>query len=485
MKISLLQIIMPFLLLSSSFTYAQNIGIGINNPQQKLEVNGAIKIADNNAVAPVKGTMRWNDNKNDFEGFNGFQWVSLTGGRGGVGDTINYALPTHVYDPTLSYTNGNAKPAFGSNIAKWQTNLISGAPYYSGYYVTDGHTFTEAGTVKMFFRHTDGKYWPRANISSPIPGQGFGFGSAIASDDQRFIVGEPRAKVGSIEEQGRAHIFSDPYTVEASLTQNDPVMNDGFGTAVSIKNNFAIVGAPHKTAGGVRRGKVYIYRKYTTTGEWALVQHYLGAASGDEYGAAVAVTDQWMAVGATSTARNGHTNHGAVTMYKLNTATNLWAFHSTVFPNDNDYHGGFGGVITLKGDTMLVTEKRNLSAAKNRIYLFLFSNGSWQQQTEFTVPGSTNDSDVGNATDFSGNKVIIGEQFAHVGEAFYNGKAHLFEWNNNKWNYHTALGPMLKKKSLLFGSSVLLYNNEILCGAIGGNQAYNEAGGLLYIFNAP
>jgi hypothetical protein len=57
---------------------AQNVSIGTANPSEKLDVNGGVKIGNTNK-AP--GTMRWNADKSDFEGYNGSTWVSLTGGK--------------------------------------------------------------------------------------------------------------------------------------------------------------------------------------------------------------------------------------------------------------------------------------------------------------------------------------------------------------------------------------------------------------------
>ena len=45
--------------------------------QEKLEIDGSIKLSTSKQVPPVAGTIRWTGY--DFEGYNGFEWVSLTG----------------------------------------------------------------------------------------------------------------------------------------------------------------------------------------------------------------------------------------------------------------------------------------------------------------------------------------------------------------------------------------------------------------------
>jgi len=51
-----------------------NVGIATTNPIEKLDINGAIRIG--NSAANNTGTIRWDGN--DFEGYTGSQWKSLT-----------------------------------------------------------------------------------------------------------------------------------------------------------------------------------------------------------------------------------------------------------------------------------------------------------------------------------------------------------------------------------------------------------------------
>lgn len=45
---------------------------------ENLEVQGAIQIANSSDPTPDAGTIRFNSNTNDFEGWNGYHWMSLT-----------------------------------------------------------------------------------------------------------------------------------------------------------------------------------------------------------------------------------------------------------------------------------------------------------------------------------------------------------------------------------------------------------------------
>jgi len=58
-------------------TGAGTVGIGVTSPAQALDVNGAIHLGSTST--PTTGTVRWNSTLNDFEGYDGVRWISLTG----------------------------------------------------------------------------------------------------------------------------------------------------------------------------------------------------------------------------------------------------------------------------------------------------------------------------------------------------------------------------------------------------------------------
>lgn len=57
-----------------------NTGLGTTTATEKLQINGALRLAgDASSEAPSAGTVRWNPNNSDFEGYDGTNWKSLTG----------------------------------------------------------------------------------------------------------------------------------------------------------------------------------------------------------------------------------------------------------------------------------------------------------------------------------------------------------------------------------------------------------------------
>ncbi|MFM9908120.1 MAG: hypothetical protein ACKVOW_02155 [Chitinophagaceae bacterium] len=88
--------------------YAQNVGIGIPTPLQKLDVSGAIRLG--NTVTNSPGTIRFNNNR--FEGYDGLNWNWLNGFRLPLDTTMNVASGY-----VLKITNSNLSPLGYSAIA--------------------------------------------------------------------------------------------------------------------------------------------------------------------------------------------------------------------------------------------------------------------------------------------------------------------------------------------------------------------------------
>ena len=76
-------------LLFSSFAATAQVGVNNANPEQALDVSGKIKLTDD-ATAPTAGTLRYNATEDDFQGYNGTEWKSLTVDDAGPSNPVAY-----------------------------------------------------------------------------------------------------------------------------------------------------------------------------------------------------------------------------------------------------------------------------------------------------------------------------------------------------------------------------------------------------------
>jgi uncharacterized protein (TIGR02145 family) len=97
--------------------------------QEKLEIDGSIIIKDSEDPDPVPGTIRFNPITNDFEGWNGIYWASLTGNQHEIGEMMDQegnVYPTIIIGErewmakklrTSTYRNGNEISLIGNDAA--------------------------------------------------------------------------------------------------------------------------------------------------------------------------------------------------------------------------------------------------------------------------------------------------------------------------------------------------------------------------------
>jgi hypothetical protein len=157
-------------------------------------------------------------------------------------------------------------------------------------------------------------------------GDNFGSGTdtkSVAISDNYAIVGASREDDAGGTDSGKAYIYN--VTTGALLhTLNNPnafgtSANDSFGYSVGISGDYAIVGATFEDdAGGSGSGKAYIFN--VTTG--ALLQtldnpNAFGTSAGDFFGNDVAISGDYVIVGAPSEDDASGTSSGKAYVYQI------------------------------------------------------------------------------------------------------------------------------------------------------------------------
>ena len=114
--------LISILMLSLNSSVAQNgIGIGNNNPQELLDVSGAIKIGGSIAGTADEGSMRWDGT--NFQGYDGSTWVNLDESFSGTNPTATNGT---VYPSSALI---NIAPSIGSYVDIMSINLPSAGTY--------------------------------------------------------------------------------------------------------------------------------------------------------------------------------------------------------------------------------------------------------------------------------------------------------------------------------------------------------------------
>ncbi len=418
---------------------AGNVGIGTTTPQQQLDVNGGIKIGDANS-SPMAGTIRFNPANNDFEGFDGTRWKSLTASNN---------LPPQTFpndDP-----NSNASDNFGSAVKIWEDYIFVGAPNYKV-----GSSINQ-GVVKVYRRSiltNNFELFQTITASDGVAGDKFGFSmdaTTINGDCPGegtyggiyLVVGAPNKN----SNRGCIYLYRFDYasdqfiSVTNNFSSSDGTANDNYGYAVSIQpgNTQLVVGAPLKTINGFfAQGRAYVVSflydfvspctssLVTGLAETTILNMKSNAAN-CYFGSALSsgcklltggTQDNFFAVGASFRTVNGNTSQGVVYMFRQGTSQQAGLYDSIALADDGNALDYFGNAISIENGTGVVAiaaynKESGANANQGVVYLFKDTiNGVgtrwWKQIYKFTSPDGIAGDHFGSAMDWEGNILMVG-----------------------------------------------------------------------------
>ena len=184
---------MAIVILFFSYTFAQ---------KEKIEIEGAIVLADSDNEMPKKGTIRFNPSLHDFEGWDGTQWKSLTRltePGGGVTDnegnfyrTIKLGHQEWMAENlhTDKYNDGTSIPQITSNV-DWSA-LMSGA---WSYYDNDPNNEDPYGKLYNWYAIETNKLCP---VGWHVP-------DVDEWDNLMYYLGGLPVAGGKIKEAGNGH----------------------------------------------------------------------------------------------------------------------------------------------------------------------------------------------------------------------------------------------------------------------------------------
>ena len=145
----------------------------------------------------------------------------------------------------------------GKDLGKWPENFQMGRVYLYMPQISGQDAGQDAG------QESSGAHWKlRATLESPQPNVGAHFGSVVATDGARVVVGSPdHNSVGFAA--GRADVFvrrGDLWMHESELAIPIPIAGMRFGTSIAIEAETIVVGSPSFSGFGAGSGRVDVFR---------------------------------------------------------------------------------------------------------------------------------------------------------------------------------------------------------------------------------
>lgn len=235
------------------------------------------------------------------------------------------------------------------------------------------------------------------------------FGHSVSISGDTAIVGAPNDNDQGIQ-SGSAHVFekiAGVWTRTAKLLAADGAANDLFGSAVAISGDRVIIGAPNDDDGAANSGSAYIFEN--VGGDWIQTAKLLAAdaAIEDLFGSAVSIDDDAAIVGAPN---DDDRAFNAGSAYIFETVGGDWTQTAKLFAADAALGERFGSAVSIDGDAAVVGAfyDDDSGSFSGSTYLFERVSSVWRQTAKLLASDGSPGDYFGVSVSISGGVAIVG-----------------------------------------------------------------------------
>ena len=449
-------------------------GVGTTDPEAKLDIAGEIKIGDLGRP-PLAGMIRWNTSTEDFEGYNGTHWISLTSKAGWGIDPFNTVQENN----KITAGDGLAGDYFGSSVSISADHAIVGASN------DDVGGNSNQGSAYIFLKA--GIIWSQESKLTSSDGKANdNFGVSVSISGDYAIVGAPGDDISTNFKQGSAYIYyrtGSTWTQQAKLTASDGKALDEFGHSVAISGDYAIVGSRYHDVGiNNSQGAAYVFVRTGST--WTQEQKLTSSdgQADDIFGTSVNISGDYVIVGAPGDDVDIYNDQGSAYIFHWTGA--IWTQQAKITASDGLPDDTFGYSVSISGDYAIVG-KRFDNVGENfdqgSAYVFHQTGITWTQEAKLTAADGASLDSFGWSVSISEDIAIIGALNDKVGANTSQGSAYVFERTNTNWVLQVKITSTDGDENDFFGGSVCISIDHAIIGAYADVVGFNTGQGSAYI----
>lgn len=326
----------------------------------------------------------------------------------------------------------------------------------------DNDNGPESGSAYIF--QFDGAEWiQEAKLLASDGSSDDWFGFSVAISGEYAVVGAPwnDGNGNANDYNGAAYIFhrsGNFWNQEAKLTASDGERDDLFGYAVSISGDYVIVGANSDDDNGNSSGSAYIFKH--SVNNWIQEQKLVPSdgEAGDEFGCAVSISDDYVLIGARFDDTDINSS-GSAYVYKYSGAS--WNLSKKLTANDRATGDRFGHSVSIDGNILIIGASQFENLGTGSAYIFRLNSTDWVQQQILTVDDGESGDELGWSVSISGSYACVGARSDDNGK----GSVYLFTNSGTNWSNGAKLSASDGEANGQFGFSVSNTNDFILIGA--------------------
>lgn len=360
---------------------------------------------------------------------------------------------------TLSADELNAGADFGRSVA------IAGNLVAVGAGSATAGNVENAGAVFLYARQGP-DYLLEATLVADDATEGAEFGRAVAIQGTSVFVGARFAAVDDLDAAGAVYVYrksGKEWVFDQKITSPEPENGDNFGRALAVQGNLLVVTARKENLGANDVGAAYVYLRQG--GEWihAATLTASDAAAGAYFGQSVAVQGNVIVVGA----RNADPN-GAGAVYVFEGSRAGWTQVQKITPADGRSDDQFGFAVDIEGNTIAVGARRaDLPGANNAgaAYVYVREGGVFVLETKLVAANPGANAQFGQSIAIAGDTVAVGENRADIGGNTDQGAISLFRRQGGAWPVSAVLTASDGEAGDEFGYSLDAFGERLVTGA--------------------
>jgi hypothetical protein len=291
----------------------------------------------------------------------------------------------------LTASDAAAIDHLGEAVAISGDTAVLGAP-------ADDDVAGESGSAYVFVR--SGTTWSeQAKLTASDPIRLHLFGAAVTISGDTIVVGAPNDGDGG-RWAGAAYVFvrnGTTWNEQANLTASSPNEEAFFGVSVAIAGNTIVVGAPGDDSAADQAGAAYVFTRSGSTWSEQARLAASDAMAGDEFGGAVAISEESIVVGGLFFI------NAAYVFVRNGTA---WSEQAILTGSDTVSPDNFGSSVAISEDTAVIGAKTD--DFRGSAYVFVRSGSVWSEQAKLKASDAGNDDFFGNAVALAGRTAVVG-----------------------------------------------------------------------------
>lgn len=318
---------------------------------------------------------------------------------------------------------------------------------------------------------------PAAELNNPRFSTGGGFGLALALNGTRLVVGSETYGAGG-SNTGCAYVYELTGGMPGAplvLDNPTPANEERFGSAVALSGNLLVVGAmgANYAFAGSREGAMYVYDLGGDTPTVAVAELSVPNLNTlDRFGAAVAVSGVQVVVGAEHD-DVGASNNGSAHLFDLSIPAQPVPGPALIHVTPSLWDA-FGSALAVSGDWLAVGAH---VSAGGRVYVYDLGSGPpIIPLYTLSAPTPTDGANFGFAVALDGQKLVVGMPDDDTG-AFSSGSAYVYDLGGLTpmvpvMRLHNPTTAMFD----YHGRSVAVSGKWVIIGTYGDNTGADNAG---------